>query len=87
MVKFIINWEIIFDIVQLVGYLQGGVDCTLNEEKKLQTTTASANGNGLIAYTECDLPLWPGMVTRLLHDGVWRYSTAAYISGNRGQGF
>lgn len=35
MVKFIINWEIIFDIVQLVGYLQSGVDCTLNEEKKI----------------------------------------------------
>lgn len=50
---------------------------------------ASANGNGLIAYTEnaCNSPLRPGMVTRLPHDGVCRYSTAAYISGNRGQGF
>lgn len=57
--------------------------------KKLQTNTVSANGNGLIAYTEnaWDLTSEPGMVTGLPHDSVCRYGTAVYISVNRGQGF
>lgn len=46
---FIINWEVIFYTVQLVGYLQSGVDMCIGGRTELQANLVSAKGTGLIA--------------------------------------